>query len=303
MNIKILTVTWSHEATYNIEKTTLYKSFKRFNPHRDIIHHHFNRGHFWQEERDFSNRFGRESEYLLYKIFLWRDIVREVESDYIIFCDANDVVCLGDVGQLINEFDLENQIIVGHEKNQWPTMEAKSTWPDYRDYNIYDTQERKFLNSGMILAKKDKYVELLDSMVNNVMSKNITTFNNDQGVFTYYYNTGVEPKIKLDYSNKFVVNTFSRSHDEYYMEGNRIVSKKNGTKSLRFNLRPAALLTRLNALNTFSSGSKYPCEIIEVPISSIHSGKSLPFTHLLVSTFNLLICCFYKSLQSAVDFE
>ena len=232
MNIKILTVTWSHEETYNIKKTTLYKSFKKFNPHREIIHHHFNRGHFWQEERDFSSRFGRESEYLLYKIFLWRDVVRKVDSDYIIFCDANDVVCLGDVGQLVSDFDLENQIIVGHEKNQWPTVEAKSTWPDYNDYNIYDTQERKFLNSGMILAKKDKYVELLDSMVNNVMSKNITTFNNDQGVFTYYYNTGVEPKIKLDYSNKFVVNTFSRSHDEYYMEGNRIVSKKNGTKPL-----------------------------------------------------------------------
>lgn len=230
MNIKILTVTWSHEETYNIEKTSLYKSFKKFNPHREIIHHHFNRGHFWKEEREFANRYGRESEYLLYKIFLWRDVVRNIESDYIIFCDANDVVCLGDVSQLTTEFNLTDRIIVGHEKNQWPTPEAKATWPDYKDYNIYDSQERKFLNSGMILAKKDKYVELLDIMVDKVMSKNITTFNNDQGVFTYYYNTEVEPKIKLDYSNKFVVNTFSRSHDEYYMEGNRIVSKKNGTR-------------------------------------------------------------------------
>ena len=232
MDIKVITTTWSHEATSNIEGTTLYKSFKKFNPHRDIIHHHFNRGHFWKEESDFANKYGRESEYLLYKIFLWRDIVRDIDSDYIIFCDANDVVCLGDVGELIPQYDLDNFIIVGHEKNQWPTVEAKNTWSDYTDYNIYDTQHRKFLNSGMILARKEKYVELLDSMVDNVMSKGIKTFNNDQGVFTYYYNTLVEPKIKLDFSNTFVVNTFSRSHDEYELIGGRLKSKKNGTLPL-----------------------------------------------------------------------
>lgn len=229
MNIKLITVTWSHSETYDIQKTTLYKSFKRFNPHKEIVHHHFNRGHFWKEESDFSQRFGRESEYLLYKIFLWRDIVRGIDADYIIFSDANDVVCLSSVDELIGRFDLDNFVIVGHEKNQWPTPEVKQTWPDYVDYDIYDSQERKFLNSGMILAKKDKYVEMLDSMVNNVMSKNINNFYNDQGVFTYYYNTGVEPKIKLDYSNTFAVNTFSRSHDEYYLSGDRLISKKNNT--------------------------------------------------------------------------
>jgi FkbM family methyltransferase len=229
MNIKVITVTWSHNETYDIKKTTLYKSFKKFNPSKDIIHHHFNRGHYWREESEFAQKFGRESEYLLYKIHLWRDVVRNIDADYIIFCDANDVVCLSSVDSLIGEFDLDNFIIAGHEKNQWPTPEAKQTWPDYNDYNIYDTQERKFLNSGMILAKKDMYVSMLDSMVDNVMSKGITTFNNDQGVYTYYYNTGVFPKLKLDYSNKFTVNTFSRSHDEYYLENGRLISKKNGT--------------------------------------------------------------------------
>lgn len=232
MNIKVITVTWSHNENYEIEKTTLYRSFKKFNPHKDIIHHHFNRGHYWREESEFAQRFGRESEYLLYKIHLWRDIVRDIDADYIIFCDANDVVCLAPVDELISQFDLDNHIIAGHEKNLWPTPEAKQTWPDYNDYGIYDTEERKFLNSGMILAKKDMYVNMLDSMVDNVMSKGINTFNNDQGVYTYYYNTGVLPKIKLDYSNKFVVNTFSRSHDEYYLENGRLISKKNGTSPI-----------------------------------------------------------------------
>ena len=229
MNIKIVTVTWSHQETYDIKKTTLYKSFKKFNPFKEVFHHHFNRGHYWQEESLFANKYGRESEYLLYKIFLWRDIVRDIEADYIIFCDANDVVCLTHVDDLVNQYDLDKNIIVGHEKNQWPTLEAKQTWPDYKDYNIYDTENRKFLNSGMIIAKKEKYVEMLDSMVENVMSKDIKTFNNDQGVFTYYYNMGVEPRIKLDYTNNFVVNTFSRSHDEYVLENGRLMSKKNQT--------------------------------------------------------------------------
>ena len=229
MNIKIVTVTWSHQETYDIKKTTLYKSFKKFNPFKEVFHHHFNRGHYWQEESLFANKYGRESEYLLYKIFLWRDIVRDIEADYIIFCDANDVVCLTHVDDLVNQYDLDKNIIVGHEKNQWPTLEAKQTWPDYKDYNIYDTENRKFLNSGMIIAKKEKYVEMLDSMVENVMSKDIKTFNNDQGVFTYYYNMGVEPRIKLDYTNSFVVNTFSRSHDEYVLENGRLISKKNQT--------------------------------------------------------------------------
>lgn len=232
MDIKVITVTWSHNNSFEIENTTLYKSFKKFNPNKELFHHHFNRGLYRKEESEFSSIYGRESEYLLYKIFLWREIVRKVDCEYIIFCDANDVVCLSEVDELIFRYDLENNIIIGHEKNQWPTIDAKNTWPDYTDYNEHDVKERKFLNSGMILAKKNKYVEMLDSMVENVMSKDIKTFNNDQGVFTYYYNTGVNPKIVLDYSGEFVVNTFSRSYDEYELINGRLVSKTNNTSPI-----------------------------------------------------------------------
>jgi FkbM family methyltransferase len=69
---------------------------------------------------------------------------------------------------------------------------------------------------------------MLQSIIDNVLSTNINTFSNDQGVFTYYYNMNCEPKIKLDYNNTFVVNTYSRSHDEYYMNNNLMVSKKSG---------------------------------------------------------------------------
>ena len=100
MNIKLITVTWSNEDTFDIENTTLYKSFKRYNPHKEVVHHHFNRGHFHQEESNFRNRFGNESEYLLYKIHLWRgDITRTLfcyrnksfKSDQQIIFDENHV--------------------------------------------------------------------------------------------------------------------------------------------------------------------------------------------------------------------
>jgi len=231
MNIKLVTITWSYSDSFEIEKTSLYKSFKRFNPNKELIHFHFNRGHYWQLENEYSQRFGAESEYLLYKITLLLDKIKTIDSEYIIFCDANDVTCLKSIDTLENIFDLENHIIIGHEKNMWPTPERKLTWPNYKDYSGYDLQNRCFLNSGMILSKKDKFCELLQSLIDNVFSTNINTFSNDQGVYTYYYNMGFSPKIKLDYGSLFALNTFTRNPNDYYMENNCLISKETGTSS------------------------------------------------------------------------
>lgn len=228
MNIKLITVTWSNEDSFDISKTSLYKSFRKFNPNKELVHFHFNRGHYRNEEREFAQKFGAESEYILYKIQLLLEKVKEVDCEYIIFCDANDVTCLKPIDYLLDVFDLENFIIVGHEKNLWPTQERKSNWLNYSDYRGDDLQNRTFLNSGMILAKKSKYIEMLQSMIDNVLSTNINTFSNDQGVFTYYYNMECTPKIKLDYNNTFVVNTYSRSHNEFYLQNNCLVSEKTG---------------------------------------------------------------------------
>lgn len=230
MKISLLTVTWSHSDVFNVENTSLYKSFKKFNPDKEIYHFHFNRGHYHQMENDFYHRFGQESEYLVYKIQLLLNKAKEVDSDYVIFCDANDVTCMSKVDHLIDLFDLDNYIILGHEKNMWPIPEKKQSWPDYQDYKGRDLDMKTYLNSGMILAKKDKYVEMLESLINNVLSTNINTFSNDQGAYTYYYNKSIKPEIKLDYSNLFALNTFSRSTDEFYKHNNRLVSKETGVR-------------------------------------------------------------------------
>ena len=229
MKLKLITATWSHEDSFDIYKTSLYKSFKQFNPTIDVEHFHFNRDHHQQQEQNFSARFGAESEYLLYKIQFLLEKVKKINSDYIIFYDANDVTCMRPVDYLLDMFDLEQTIVVGHEKNIWPTQERKNSWPNYTDYSEQDKNNRTFLNSGMILSRTDKFIEMLQSMIDNVFSTEITTFNNDQGVYTYYYNMGMQPKIKLDYGNIFAVNTFCRNIDEFYLnKNNRLVSYETG---------------------------------------------------------------------------
>jgi FkbM family methyltransferase len=231
MSIKLITVTWSHQEHFEIEKTSLYKSFKRFNPNKDLIHFHFNRGKYLNEEQMFIQRFGIQSEYLLYKIQLLLEKIKSLDTQYIIFCDANDVTCLCDINYLPTIFDLDNHMIVGHEKNQWPTIDAKSSWPNYQDYRGYDSINKTYINSGIILAKKEMYISVLESMINNVMPTNIKTFGGDQGVFTYYYNNNYSPEIKLDYGNLLAVNTFTRNTNEFYVDKeNKLVSKQTGIK-------------------------------------------------------------------------
>jgi hypothetical protein len=126
MQISLVTVTWSNETDFDITKTALHQSFKKFNPESQFFHFHFNRGHFWREEIEFGKMFGKESEYLLYKIKMLLSKVKDIETQYIIFSDANDVTCLGSTAVLPELYDLENYIIFGCEKNQWPKKEEKN---------------------------------------------------------------------------------------------------------------------------------------------------------------------------------
>ena len=228
-DISLVTITWSNENSFDIESTSLYKSFIKFNPLNKVEHFHFNRGHFYQEEHEFYQRFGQESDYILYKIHLLKQKVKQIDSEYIIFSDANDVVCLGNVNLLPSIYDLDSHIIVGAEKNQWPVPEIKLTWPGFIDYSGFDVQNEFYLNSGMVLAKRENFVSMLESMESKILSTNINTFKNDQAVYTWHYTANHEPKIKLDYQLSFAVNTFKRSCDEFYLnKNNRLTSKSTG---------------------------------------------------------------------------
>jgi FkbM family methyltransferase len=237
-SIGLITVTWSFLDGFEIEKTSLFKSFKKFNPGLEFKHFHFNRGHFQNEERDFNERFGRESEYLLYKITMLKRKLEQVESDYIIFCDANDVTFLNSVDHLPSLFDLENNLIVGMEKNQWPTPEKKADWAKngFLDYSGFDAENGFYLNSGTVLGKKEVFSRMLGVMEEKMLSIEFNdnkgeTCGGDQSVYTWYYNAKCEPNIKIDYGTAFSLNTFKRSAEDFYLDSeNKIVSKLNGAK-------------------------------------------------------------------------
>lgn len=231
MNLKLVTTTWSHQDSFDITKTTLYKSFKHFNPDKELVHYHFNRGVYWKEENDFAQKYGPESEYLLYKIVLLKEKIETLDSEYLIFCDANDVVCLDKIDRLFQAFDLRDQIIVGAEKNQWPPVDTKETWKPFGflDYSGFDAENRFFLNSGMILASKINFIKMLEKMINEILPKGIKNFRNDQGVYTWYYTAKMEPRITLDYHTVFAVNTFCRSVDEFEFTDGKLRSKLNGS--------------------------------------------------------------------------
>jgi FkbM family methyltransferase len=230
-NIALVTVTWNHADSFDIEKTTLFKSFRRFNPHIKFHHFHFNRGLFHVLESEYHQRFDQQSDYILYKIHMLKQKLEEVDAQYIIFCDANDVVCLGNVDHLPQIFDLENDVIVGAEKNQWPVPERKLNWPGFIDYSGFDAENNFFVNSGMVLAKKQNFIAMLQSMEDNILSKNIKDFMNDQAIYTWHYTAKHTPLIKLDYNTEFTVNTFKRSTNEFTKnDEQRIVSNANGSK-------------------------------------------------------------------------
>lgn len=228
----MVAVTWNYEDSFPIEKTYLYSSFKKQNPDQEFVNIHFNRTNYQTLEEEFDRRFEREYPFLLYKIqLLGEKIKKYVNTDYIIVADATDVFCLGKISQLIDLYDLDKYIIAGQERNTWPTDDHKKHWPNYTDYSDSERYNKTFLNSGMLLAKTDKFIEMLDVMIEYVLSTDCKYFHNCQGCYTYYYNKKLRPKIKLDYSSIFTLNTFVRTKEECYLnEKKRIVIKDTGVK-------------------------------------------------------------------------
>lgn len=227
--IKLITSTWGNGSSYNVENTVTYRTFAKYNNPENFVAFHFNRGNYYLEEVDYGSRMGVQAEYILYKIDLLREKVRDLETDYIIFCDANDVTCCGQIEKCIDLFDLDNKIVFSAERNDWPKPDKVAGWENYRNYNEWDRHNRMYLNSGVQLAKKSKYLELLDSCMENFVQHNYQGAGGDQGAFTWHYNMIEEPKIQLDYANIFALSTYDSNIDDYCKNGDRIYSKKYGT--------------------------------------------------------------------------
>jgi hypothetical protein len=226
--IKLVTCTWGHSNSFPIESTMLYQSFVNRNPVENFVHFHYNRGAYYLEEQQYLQRMGVQAEYIMFKIELLRKSVAELETDYLIFADATDVFCTDSIEHLPKIFDLDKNIYFSAERNDWPKANMITHWENYINYGPEDRANRTFLNSGVQLAKKEKYLELLDSCLARFCVHNVTGHGGDQGVFAWHYNMVPEPRIMLDYSMAFAWSTYDSNPDEFYGKNNKVYCAKTG---------------------------------------------------------------------------
>jgi hypothetical protein len=205
---KVITVTWSYDEVFDLKDTFLYKSFIKNNDESNLIHIHYNRNNFLKLEEEYKQKYAYQYEFLLYKISLLKDKIKNINADYLIFCDANDTVCLGN----INDIPLPESVIFSTEINQYPS--SMGDWGGL-EYSESERSNRNFLNAGLFIASKSNYIELLESVTKNILSLNIKTFGGDQGVFIFHYLSKGYPEITIDKESKIFFCSFSRDHNNY----------------------------------------------------------------------------------------
>jgi hypothetical protein len=243
MKIKLLLTTWSNNDISNVEDQILYKSFKKYNPDIDIVKIHYNRGKYHNIENSYGSLYGYQHEFLLYRVVLMYHRVKELDADFLILGDTNDVTCVAPVNNLPDLFDLENYVIIGAETNQWPMPMVKQNWENYTDYDQEHHDNKTYVNAGGILASKTKFLDLLDIarelLIENqqIYARSIDLDNryggagSDQGIFTWIFNNTKDAPLKLDYESKFLLNTYGRSEEDYYIKNNKFYSKLTETST------------------------------------------------------------------------
>ena len=211
--MKILTTTWSYNNVFDIKSTSLWKSFIKNNDPKNFIHVHFNRNTFLSLEKDFEQRFGFQYEYILYKIFLLKDFIKNNIDDDIIFCDASDTACLSCIDNIKPN---EDSIMFSREINQYPS--SLGDWGDHAQWNINQINDKVFLNAGLIISTSSNYIKLLTSVVDNILTKDLKSFGGDQGIYTYHYLVNNKPKIVLDTNSRLFLTTHTRNIEHFKKE-------------------------------------------------------------------------------------
>lgn len=83
-----------------------------------------------------------------------------IEEDYIIFVDSWDLVFADDADIVFDKYRTFNKsVVIGAEKNCFPSFFKKEF-----DRVMKNTGEYKYLNSGIIIGRKDAILEILEAM-------------------------------------------------------------------------------------------------------------------------------------------
>lgn len=226
MTIKLLSTTWSYEELFDYKNSFLYKTFIKHNSSNNFINIHFNRNLYLELEKEFQNKFGYQYEYILYKIFLLKSKLSEINSQYIIFSDINDVACLGSIDDL-EEAKFSDSIIFSSEIHQYP---PETQWNTYPEEN---KKAQIFLNSGLFVGSISNIDRLMAECIDRVLSLEHKNFGGDQGIYTYaYIHQNSNKNIVLDQNSEFFLSTYLRSTNCFDYQNNRIINKNNNYSPL-----------------------------------------------------------------------
>lgn len=223
--LTLITTSWNNNPNNSPTNSPLVRSWSHFNPKLPVIHQHYYRPDYSLQEKRYGELFGSQGEFLLYKISLMRDTLALVDTDYVVFCDYNDVFCVGEVESSLSLFDLDSVVVFSSERNMWPKPVLQ-----HHNYQPFYQHNRYFLNSGVVLAKTDRYKSLLAEVQKSWIDAERQIMGGDQGAYVSHFNTTNEPPILLDHSAKFSLSTYDSDPNDYYAKDGRLVCKRTHNK-------------------------------------------------------------------------
>ena len=156
------------------------------------------------------------------KIFLLKDFIEKNILDkyeYLCHIDYSDTKFSGSFMEMMKKFESSNMdFIISTEKKCWPYLHSVNNWLD----SPSSDEEFKFINSGAIISKTEKFLLYLNKLIDICLNENID-FWDDQGVWQYY-NLKIE-KLNADTNCEYFFSTSELDETYYTIENNKIKTK------------------------------------------------------------------------------
>lgn len=222
--IKLISITWSYEDLSFYRNSFLYNSFIRYNNPKKFINIHFNRNNYLELEKQKQTLFDYQYEYIIYKIILLKEKIKNIEADYLIYADDTDVVCLSEIDEILN-FLSDDSVIFSAESHQYPRLNA-----EWNTYPVYNQKNNLYLNSGLYAGTKKNIIKMIDQTF-NVLNLHYKNFGGDQGVYTHLY-LNDQSNIKLDVNNSVFLSTYLKSTYNFIYQNNRLIDNIHNTTPL-----------------------------------------------------------------------